>query len=179
MRSLDQTLMLDLERARFDPHSFRGNPPVPWLKSGGRRQAEAIDTSGRVGVAILNPVRISLPHLTPISRATTIHPYRQVPSWMSAGSDPDSNRRKSRFAIPPNHTELVTDRSGIERKQGMRHFKSRCRHEPFLCTFHIVSQHLARTLVRNDNRSIDPDPRKTVSSPGAPVVLVPTRRRRT
>ena len=58
-------------------------------------------------------------------------------------------------AIPPNHLELVTDRSGIERKQGMRHFKSRCRHEPFLCTFHIVSQHLARTLVRNDNRSID------------------------
>ena len=43
---------------------------------------------------------------------------------------------------------------GIERKQGMRHFKSRW-HEPFLCTFHIVSQHLARTLVRNDNRSID------------------------
>ena len=57
-------------------------------------------------------------------------------------------------------------------KQGMRHFKSRCRHEPFLCTFHIVSQHLARTLVRNDNRSIDRLIRKTVSSPGAPVVLI-------
>ena len=68
-------------------------------------------------------------------------------------SDPDSNRQSPVSAIPPNHLELVTDRSGIERKQGEGTL-SRC-HEPFLCTFHIVSQHLARTLVRNDNRSID------------------------
>ena len=57
-------------------------------------------------------------------------------------------------AIPPNHLELVTDRSGIEQTGHEALLKS-MPDEPFLCTFHIVSQHLARTLVRNDNRSID------------------------
>ena len=112
---LDQTLMLDLERKLVSIQFSRGNPPVPWLKSGGRRRARSDpDTSGRVGVAILNPSQILLFAHTSTDLTGKLLITHTVECLMDERRvDPDSNRQSPVSRHPTESAELVTDRSGI------------------------------------------------------------------
>ena len=99
---LDQTLMLDLERKLVSiQFSWKSTCSMAEIRRAPSSQ-EAIDTSGQVGVAILNPSQILLfaPHRSHGQTADT--PIPSSASWMSAGSDPDSNRQSPVSRHPPN-----------------------------------------------------------------------------